>query len=105
MTAQIIDGRAIAARLKDSVAREVRQRTAAGIPQRHRNGRVRDDFAAPSYERRIARIAQELGVRSQQHALQTGVIQERLIRRAAQRQPRPQRCAGPPAAASTYLRS
>lgn len=62
MTAQIIDGRRIAANLKITVASEAAalrpQGTACGLA----TVTVGDDYAARAYERRLARAAAQLGI-------------------------------------------
>ena len=62
MTAELIDGRKIAHRLKETVASEL-----ALLPDRAGLAvvRVGDDYASLLYQRRLARVAAELGVRFQ----------------------------------------
>ncbi|MFL4902547.1 bifunctional 5,10-methylenetetrahydrofolate dehydrogenase/5,10-methenyltetrahydrofolate cyclohydrolase [Streptomyces sp. MMS24-I2-30] len=69
MTAQLIDGRARAERLKADVAREVKQLTADGIACGLATVIVGDDYRARAYERRLARVAGELGVPHRRVAL------------------------------------
>lgn len=62
MTAEVIDGRKIAKALKADVALEVDQLNAEGIACGLGSVAVGDDFSASVYQRRIGRIANELGV-------------------------------------------
>lgn len=62
MTAQIIDGRKIAARLREEVGTELRAAQADGLTVRLATILVGDDPAALAYLRRIDRTAAALGV-------------------------------------------
>jgi methylenetetrahydrofolate dehydrogenase (NADP+)/methenyltetrahydrofolate cyclohydrolase len=62
MTAEIIDGRKIAETLKAAVAGEVRQLSAEGISCGLATVAAGDDFVSAAYQRRVARMAAELGV-------------------------------------------
>jgi methylenetetrahydrofolate dehydrogenase (NADP+) / methenyltetrahydrofolate cyclohydrolase len=75
MTGQVIDGRKIADDLKAEVAGEARDLKAAGITAGIATVLIGGDAAALAYERRIARIAAELGVTWQQHRLPARVSQ------------------------------
>jgi methylenetetrahydrofolate dehydrogenase (NADP+)/methenyltetrahydrofolate cyclohydrolase len=69
MTAQVIDGRQIAKDLKLEVAREVKQLHGDGIDCGLATLVVGEDYSAKAYERRLKRIADELGVHYQNVAL------------------------------------
>jgi methylenetetrahydrofolate dehydrogenase (NADP+)/methenyltetrahydrofolate cyclohydrolase len=71
VTAQIIDGRRIAENLKSEVAREVQQLKADGIAGGLAALVVGEDFSSKAYERRLERIADDLGVPYQKVALAT----------------------------------
>ena len=62
MTAEVIDGRKIAKALTADVALEVDQLSAEGIVCGLATVAVGDDFSASAYQRRLERIANELGV-------------------------------------------
>lgn len=62
MTAEVIDGRKIAKALKADVALEVDQLNAEGIACGLATVAAGDDFSASAYQRRLERIAHELGV-------------------------------------------
>lgn len=62
MTAALIDGRRIAEDLKAEVAREVKELEFEGIRCGLATIRVGDNFGAEAYERRLGRIARQLGV-------------------------------------------
>ena len=62
MTAEVIDGRKIAKALTADVALEVDQLSAEGIACGLATVAVGDDFSASAYQRRLERIANELGV-------------------------------------------
>jgi methylenetetrahydrofolate dehydrogenase (NADP+) / methenyltetrahydrofolate cyclohydrolase len=75
MTGQVIDGRKIAGDLKAEVADDARDLNAAGITAGIATVLIGGDAASQAYERRIGRIAAELGVTWQQHRLPAGVSQ------------------------------
>lgn len=62
MTAQLIDGRKIANALKAEVAAEVAALRASHIPADLATLLVGDDYSSLAYQRRLARICDELGV-------------------------------------------
>jgi methylenetetrahydrofolate dehydrogenase (NADP+)/methenyltetrahydrofolate cyclohydrolase len=62
MTAEIIDGRKIADTLKGEVAGEVGQLSTEGISCGLATVMVSHDFVSSAYQRRVARVAAELGV-------------------------------------------
>ena len=62
MTAEVIDGRKIAKALTADVALEVDQLSAEGIVCGLATVAVGDDFSASAYQRRLERMANELGV-------------------------------------------
>jgi methylenetetrahydrofolate dehydrogenase (NADP+) / methenyltetrahydrofolate cyclohydrolase len=62
MTYTIIDGVKIAAKLKEEVAEEVKRLAADGIGCGLATLMVGDDYSSRAYQRRLARIAGELGV-------------------------------------------
>jgi methylenetetrahydrofolate dehydrogenase (NADP+)/methenyltetrahydrofolate cyclohydrolase len=63
VTAQVIDGLAYAADLKRGIAAEVEQLAANGVRPGLATILVGGDYAAASYERRVRRLASELGCR------------------------------------------
>ena len=62
MTAQVIDGRAAARDLKEDVAGQVAQLRRDGLGIGLATVQVGDGFSSTAYERRLARLAGELGV-------------------------------------------
>jgi methylenetetrahydrofolate dehydrogenase (NADP+) / methenyltetrahydrofolate cyclohydrolase len=79
MTAQLIDGRKIAENLKADVALEVKQLETEGITCGLATVAVGDDYSAKAYERRLGRIAAELGVPCQHIGLPAASRQEDLL--------------------------
>ncbi|MFE2041423.1 bifunctional 5,10-methylenetetrahydrofolate dehydrogenase/5,10-methenyltetrahydrofolate cyclohydrolase [Streptomyces sp. NPDC059477] len=69
MTAEVIDGRKIAAALREQVADEARGARAAGVPVGLATVLVGDDPAAATYVRRIDRTAAALGIPRREVAL------------------------------------
>lgn len=63
MTAQLIDGNAIAAELKQQLQRELAELTTSGPVPGLATLQVGDDYAASAYERRVRRLAESVGVR------------------------------------------
>ncbi|HEY7197323.1 MAG TPA: tetrahydrofolate dehydrogenase/cyclohydrolase catalytic domain-containing protein [Gaiellaceae bacterium] len=61
MSAHVIDGEALAAELRAEVEHEFRALTAMGIRPGLATVLVGDDYAAAAYERRVRRLAEELG--------------------------------------------
>lgn len=59
--AQVIDGEAIAAELRDELEAEMQALTEAGIRPGLATVLAGDDYAAQAYERRLRRLAEELG--------------------------------------------
>jgi methylenetetrahydrofolate dehydrogenase (NADP+)/methenyltetrahydrofolate cyclohydrolase len=74
-TGQVIDGRAIASELKAQVAREVRELHANGGTATIATLLIGGDYAARAYERRIGKMAAELGVGWRQRQLPGDVAQ------------------------------
>jgi methylenetetrahydrofolate dehydrogenase (NADP+)/methenyltetrahydrofolate cyclohydrolase len=79
MTGQVIDGREIAGSLKAEVAREVKSLEADGIVGGIATLLVGGDYAARAYERRIGRIASELGMPCGQRRLPAGASQGEVL--------------------------
>jgi methylenetetrahydrofolate dehydrogenase (NADP+) / methenyltetrahydrofolate cyclohydrolase len=79
MTGQVIDGRRIAGDLKAEVAREVKSLEADGITSGIATLQVGDDYAAQAYERRIGKIAAELGITCLQRRLAADASQEAVL--------------------------
>lgn len=77
MTADLIDGRAVAKRLKDEVRAELAE---LGAPCGLATLLVGDDYAARAYERRLRRVAAELGVGYRHYVLDGAVDQEAVER-------------------------
>jgi methylenetetrahydrofolate dehydrogenase (NADP+)/methenyltetrahydrofolate cyclohydrolase len=61
VTAVVIDGEALAAELREEVEREFAELTGRGIRPGLATVLVGDDYAAQAYERRVRRLAEELG--------------------------------------------
>jgi methylenetetrahydrofolate dehydrogenase (NADP+) / methenyltetrahydrofolate cyclohydrolase len=79
MTAQIIDGRKIAESLKAEVAVEVGELIAAGIRCGLATVAVGEDYGAAAYERRVGRIAGQLGVPYRHVGLPEATGQDELL--------------------------
>jgi methylenetetrahydrofolate dehydrogenase (NADP+) / methenyltetrahydrofolate cyclohydrolase len=79
MAAQVIDGRRIADDLKAEVAREAKRLEADGITSGIATLLVGDDYAAQAYERRIGKVAAEMGVACLQRRLPADVSQEEVL--------------------------
>ena len=79
MTAQTIDGRRYAARLKVGLAGEVAALDEIGVVPGLATVLVGDDYAARAYERRLARIAAELGVAHVIRHLEADCSQRQLV--------------------------
>lgn len=79
MTADIIDGRAIARDLKDAVAREAKQLHADGLSCGLAVVLVGETYSSGAYERRLHRLAGELDVPYRRCGLPPGCSQERLL--------------------------
>jgi methylenetetrahydrofolate dehydrogenase (NADP+) / methenyltetrahydrofolate cyclohydrolase len=79
VSADIIDGRKIARRLKDDVAIDVKQLNADGIDCGLATVVVGDNYGAKVYEQRIGRIAGELEVPCRQIALPTATSQDEML--------------------------
>lgn len=62
MTAEIVDGRRYADELKQRLAAELRGLAGDGAAVGLATVRLGDDFSAAAYERRLGRVAQELGI-------------------------------------------
>jgi methylenetetrahydrofolate dehydrogenase (NADP+)/methenyltetrahydrofolate cyclohydrolase len=63
VTAAVIDGNRYAEELRADVEREVEELAAAGVQPGLATVLVGDDYAAQAYERRVHRVAEELGCR------------------------------------------
>ncbi|MEW2550082.1 tetrahydrofolate dehydrogenase/cyclohydrolase catalytic domain-containing protein [Streptomyces sp. NPDC047002] len=78
MSAEIIDGRACAARLKQAVALEAKDLRERGLPCALSTVMVGDDYSAAAYERRLRRAADELDIPYRRHALPRGAGQRQV---------------------------
>lgn len=79
MTYTIIDGAKIAANLKTEVADEVRRAFAEGIGCALATLVVGDDYSARAYQRRLSRLAHELGVPCKQVDLAADSSREEVL--------------------------
>jgi methylenetetrahydrofolate dehydrogenase (NADP+) / methenyltetrahydrofolate cyclohydrolase len=79
VSAQLIDGRKIAERLKADVALEVRQLEADGIGCGLATVTVGEEYSSKAYVRRLGRIAAELGVPCRHVALPAACAQDDLV--------------------------
>lgn len=80
MTAQIIDGRAIAADIREEVAREAAELAAVGVRPGLAAVLVGDDPASISYVTSKARTCEEVGIYSETFHLPAGISQDDLLR-------------------------
>jgi methylenetetrahydrofolate dehydrogenase (NADP+)/methenyltetrahydrofolate cyclohydrolase len=80
MTAQVIDGRAVAKALKDEVRGELDALTARGVTCGLATVMVGDGYAAAAYERRLRRVAGELGIDYRHYYLGTGTDRAAVTR-------------------------
>jgi methylenetetrahydrofolate dehydrogenase (NADP+)/methenyltetrahydrofolate cyclohydrolase len=78
-TGQVIGGRAIASGLKAEVAREVKDLEADGITAGIATVLIGGDYPARAYERRIGKIAAELGVAWRQRRLPADAAQDEVL--------------------------
>lgn len=81
MTAQLIDGRKIALRLKETVRRDFQELTGIGVVARLVTVRVGDDHASMLYQRRLERLAEQLGVVCVSVELPVSITQAELMQR------------------------
>ncbi|MBL1098369.1 bifunctional 5,10-methylenetetrahydrofolate dehydrogenase/5,10-methenyltetrahydrofolate cyclohydrolase [Streptomyces coffeae] len=79
MSAQVIDGRACARVLKESLSADVSCLREEGAAFGLATILVGDDYGSAAYERRLRRLADGLGVPYQPHPLPTGTSQDELI--------------------------
>lgn len=79
MTAEVIDGRAIARDLKDEVAREAKQLRADGLSCGLAVVLVGETYSAVAYERRLSRLARELDVPYRRCGLPAECSQAELV--------------------------
>ncbi len=79
MTAELIDGRAIARDLKDEVAREAKQLRADGLCCGLAVVIVGESYSSGAYERRLGRLARELDVPYHRHALPAECSQAQML--------------------------
>lgn len=79
MTAEIIDGRAIARDLKDEVALEVKQLREDGLSCALAVVLVGDSYSSSAYERRLSRLAAELDVPYCRYGLPATCTQTELV--------------------------
>jgi methylenetetrahydrofolate dehydrogenase (NADP+)/methenyltetrahydrofolate cyclohydrolase len=80
MTAEIIDGRAIARGLKDDVAREAKQLREDGLACGLAVVLVGETYSSGAYERRLRRLAGELDVPYRTVALPASCSESQLVR-------------------------
>ena len=78
-TGQVIDGRAIAGELKAEVTREVRELHASGGTAAIATVLIGGDYAARAYEKRIGKMADELGVAWHQRRLPGDAAQREVL--------------------------
>jgi methylenetetrahydrofolate dehydrogenase (NADP+)/methenyltetrahydrofolate cyclohydrolase len=79
VAAHVIDGRAVARRLKAKLAAEVEQSRRAGVDVGLATLLVGGQFGATAYERRLGRLAAELGVPYLPRRLPATVTQAELV--------------------------
>jgi methylenetetrahydrofolate dehydrogenase (NADP+)/methenyltetrahydrofolate cyclohydrolase len=84
MTARIIDGKALAARLRAELAPRVQRLTAAGTPPGLAVLLVGDDPASAVYVRNKIKACEEIGIRSWCDRLDTDTSEMRLLARIAE---------------------
>jgi methylenetetrahydrofolate dehydrogenase (NADP+)/methenyltetrahydrofolate cyclohydrolase len=80
VTAELIDGRAVAKALKDEVAGELEELSARGVTCGLATVQVGDDYAAGAYERRLRRVAGELGIEYRHYHLAAGTDLAAVVR-------------------------
>ncbi|MCD9586402.1 bifunctional 5,10-methylenetetrahydrofolate dehydrogenase/5,10-methenyltetrahydrofolate cyclohydrolase [Streptomyces malaysiensis subsp. malaysiensis] len=80
MSAQVIDGRACAHALKATLPADVSRLQQDGLPIGLATILIGDQYGASAYERRIRRLAAELGVPHRPHPLPTDTPQDDVIR-------------------------
>ena len=79
MTAEVIDGRKIAEKLKEEVAAEVAKLAADGTSCGLATVVIGDDYSSHAYGRRLSRIAAETGVAYRQVALAAASGQDEVL--------------------------
>jgi methylenetetrahydrofolate dehydrogenase (NADP+) / methenyltetrahydrofolate cyclohydrolase len=79
VTSAIIDGRAIAHVLKGDLAREIERLRHDGAAIGLATVQVGGDYSADAYERRLCRLAEQLDVRFERHALPADTTQAELL--------------------------
>src|SRR6476646_1540844 len=80
MPAQVIDGRAYAAALKDEVRMEVKRLEGAGVPCGLATVMVGTNYGAVAYERRLRRVAGELHIGYRHYFLAEDATLESVVR-------------------------
>jgi methylenetetrahydrofolate dehydrogenase (NADP+) / methenyltetrahydrofolate cyclohydrolase len=80
VTADLIDGRAYAKALKDEVRMDLARLRKAGVTCGLATVMVGSDYAAQAYERRLRRVAKELGVSYRHYWLGSDAALEAVIR-------------------------
>lgn len=93
MSAELIDGRAHARRLRDEVAFDVQRLHASDVSCGLATVMVGDDYSAQAYERRLARVAGELGVAHDRHRLPVTTTEDEVLELLARLGDDP-RCSG-----------
>ena len=79
MGAQIIDGKALAARVKDEIKRKVQELNAGGVYPGLAVILVGEDPASQIYVRNKHRACEELGIKSWQHHMPATTTQDELV--------------------------
>ena len=80
MKAQVIDGRAVAKALIEEVRDELEVLAAAGVHCGLATVQVGTDYAAAAYERRLRRVAGELGIDYRHYFLGAGTATDAVVR-------------------------
>lgn len=81
MMGQVIDGRKIANELRGGVAREINDPRAAGSDCGLTTIRVGEELSSVAYPSRLAKIDNELGVRSPRCGLRQDLVSTRMVGR------------------------
>jgi methylenetetrahydrofolate dehydrogenase (NADP+)/methenyltetrahydrofolate cyclohydrolase len=79
VTAQIIDGRKIAAELEETVADEIRALPGGRMRGGLATVAVGENFGAAAYQRRLERIAARMGVRYRHHQLSADSTEDHVL--------------------------
>jgi methylenetetrahydrofolate dehydrogenase (NADP+) / methenyltetrahydrofolate cyclohydrolase len=79
VTDRIIDGRAVARRLKAGLTGKIQQLREGGVGIGLATVLVGDDYGSAAYERRLRRLSQELGIPYEQHVVPATAGQDELV--------------------------